>query len=88
LKKGGEGGLEKKNNDRRDMELRIIYKISPNPSLPKRVVRETEAAIKKDGEKKNVPKVLRFAIIEGELSIVSPRVYAKEANSIPESARI
>jgi hypothetical protein len=36
LEKGGEGGLEKKNNDRRDMELRIIYKISSNPSLPKR----------------------------------------------------
>ncbi len=32
----------------------------------RRVVQETEAAIKKDGEKKNVPKVLRFAIIEGE----------------------
>jgi len=28
------------------------------------VVQETEAAIKKEGEKENVPKVLRFAIIE------------------------
>jgi hypothetical protein len=36
LEKGGEGGLEKANKDRRDMELLIIYKISPDPSLLKR----------------------------------------------------
>jgi hypothetical protein len=30
------------------------------------VVQETEAAIKKDREKKNGSRVLRFAIIEGE----------------------
>ena len=36
LEKGGEGGLEKANKDRRDMELLIIYKISPYPSLLKR----------------------------------------------------
>jgi hypothetical protein len=36
LEKGGEGGLEKANKDRRDMELPIIYKISPDPSLLKR----------------------------------------------------
>jgi len=36
LEKGGEGGLEKANKDRRDMELLIIYEISPDPSLLKR----------------------------------------------------
>ena len=36
LEKGGEGGFEKANKDRRDMELFIIYKISPYPSLLKR----------------------------------------------------
>jgi hypothetical protein len=36
LGKGGEGGLEKANKDSRDMELLIIYKISPDPSLLKR----------------------------------------------------
>jgi hypothetical protein len=36
LEKGGEGGLEKANKDKRDMELLIIYKISPDPSLLKR----------------------------------------------------
>jgi len=36
LEKGGEGGFEKANKDRRDMELLIIYKISPDPSLLKR----------------------------------------------------
>jgi hypothetical protein len=35
-KKGGEGGLEKANKERRDMQLLIIYKISPDPSLLKR----------------------------------------------------
>jgi hypothetical protein len=33
LEKGGEGGLQKANKDRRDMELLIIHKISPDPSL-------------------------------------------------------
>jgi len=36
LEKGGEGGLEKANKERRDIELLIIYKISPYPSLLKR----------------------------------------------------
>jgi hypothetical protein len=36
LKKGGEGGLEKAIKDRRDIELPIIHKISPDPSLLKR----------------------------------------------------
>jgi hypothetical protein len=36
LEKGGEGGLQKTNTDRRDRELLIIYKISPDPSLLKR----------------------------------------------------
>jgi hypothetical protein len=36
LEKGGEGGLEKAKKDRKDMELPIIYKISPYPSLLKR----------------------------------------------------
>jgi hypothetical protein len=36
LEKGGEGGLQKAIKDRRDMELLIIYKISPDPSLLKR----------------------------------------------------
>jgi len=36
LEKGDEGGLEKPNIERRDMELLTIYKISPDPSLPKR----------------------------------------------------
>jgi hypothetical protein len=36
LEKGGEGGLQKANKDRRDMELLIICKISPYPSLLKR----------------------------------------------------
>jgi hypothetical protein len=37
LEKGGEGGLQKANKDRRDIELlSIIYKISPPPSLLKR----------------------------------------------------
>jgi hypothetical protein len=36
LEKGGEGGLEKANKDRRDMELLVIYKIFPDPSLLKR----------------------------------------------------
>jgi hypothetical protein len=35
LEKGGEGGFKKANKDRRDVEL-INYKISPDPSLPKR----------------------------------------------------
>jgi hypothetical protein len=39
LEKGGEGGLEKANKDRRDMELFIINKISPDPSLLKRGTR-------------------------------------------------
>jgi len=36
LEKGGEGGLEKTNKERRDRELPTIYKISPDPSLLKR----------------------------------------------------
>jgi hypothetical protein len=37
LEKGGEGGLQNPNKERRDMEwLPIIYKISPDPSLLKR----------------------------------------------------
>jgi hypothetical protein len=36
LEKGGEGGFEKAIKDRRDMELFIINKISPDPSLLKR----------------------------------------------------
>jgi hypothetical protein len=36
LEKGGEGGFEKANKERRDMELLIVYKISPDPSLLKR----------------------------------------------------
>jgi hypothetical protein len=36
LEKGGEGGLEKANKNRRDMDLLIIYEISPDPSLLKR----------------------------------------------------
>jgi hypothetical protein len=39
------------------------------------VVQKTEAAIKKDGEKKNVSEDLRFAIIEGELKKKSGTVY-------------
>jgi hypothetical protein len=39
LEKGGEGGLEEANKERRDMELPIIYKISPDPSLQKRGTR-------------------------------------------------
>jgi hypothetical protein len=39
LEKGGEGGLEKANKERRDMELPIICKISPDPSLQKRGTR-------------------------------------------------
>ena len=35
-KRGARGDLEKANKDRRDMELLIIYKISPDPSLLKR----------------------------------------------------
>jgi hypothetical protein len=35
-KKGGEGGFEKANKERRDIELLVIYKISPDPSLLKR----------------------------------------------------
>jgi hypothetical protein len=31
--KGGEGGFEKANKERRDIELLVIYKISPDPSL-------------------------------------------------------
>ena len=36
LEKRGEGGLEKANKDRRDIDWLIIYKISPDPSLLKR----------------------------------------------------
>jgi hypothetical protein len=36
LEKGGEGGFEKANKDRRDIELPILYEISPDPSLLKR----------------------------------------------------
>jgi hypothetical protein len=36
LEKGGEGGLEKADKERRDIELLIISKISPDPSLLKR----------------------------------------------------
>jgi len=36
LWKRGAGGFEKTNTDRRDVELFTIYKISPDPSLPKR----------------------------------------------------
>jgi hypothetical protein len=39
--KGGEGGLEKANKERRDMELSIIYRISPDPSLLKRATQLT-----------------------------------------------
>jgi hypothetical protein len=35
LEKGGEGGLEKANKERRDMELLIVYKISPDPLFAK-----------------------------------------------------
>ena len=38
------------------------------------MVQETEAAIKKEGEKENVPKVLRFAIIEA-----FPKRFSREA---------
>jgi len=36
LEKGGAGGLEKANKERRDMQLFIIYKISLDPSWLKR----------------------------------------------------
>jgi hypothetical protein len=36
LEKGGEGGFEKANKDRKEMEWPIFYKISPDPSLLKR----------------------------------------------------
>jgi hypothetical protein len=41
----------------------------------RRVVQETEAAKKKDGEKKNVLRVLHFAIIEGGPTRVSVSAY-------------
>jgi hypothetical protein len=40
LKKRGKGGLEMTNRERRDMELIIIYKISPDPSLLKRGIND------------------------------------------------
>jgi hypothetical protein len=36
-----------------------------NDGADRRVVQETEAAKRKDGEKKNILRILRLAIIEG-----------------------
>jgi hypothetical protein len=45
LEKGGEGGFELVNKDRREVGLLIIWEISPDPSLPKRGIKNKRAII-------------------------------------------